>query len=45
MGLAPYGEVIKYKDLIYRHLIDVKDDGSFIMNMSYFNYPRWSYYD
>ena len=38
MGLAPYGEA-KYKDLIYRHLIDVKDDGSFIMNMSYFNYP------
>ena len=37
MGLAPYGEP-KYKDLIYNHLIDVKEDGSFIMDMSYFNY-------
>jgi len=37
MGLAPYGEP-KYKDLIYKHLIDVKDDGSFRMNMEYFNY-------
>ena len=37
MGLAPYGKP-KYKDLIYRHLIDVKEDGSFKMNMSYFNY-------
>ncbi|MCJ7545960.1 MAG: carbamoyltransferase [Deltaproteobacteria bacterium] len=37
MGLAPYGEP-RYKDLIYRHLIDVKDDGSFRMNMDYFNY-------
>ena len=37
MGLAPYGEP-KYKNLIYKHLIDVKDDGSFIMDMSYFNY-------
>ena len=37
MGLAPYGEP-KYKDLIYKHLIDVKEDGSFIMDMSYFNY-------
>lgn len=37
MGLAPYGEA-KYKDLIYEHLIDVKDDGSFKMNMAYFNY-------
>ena len=37
MGLAPYGEP-KYKDLIYKHLIDVKEDGSFIMNMNYFNY-------
>jgi carbamoyltransferase len=38
MGLAPYGEP-RYKDLIYKHLIDVKDDGSFKMNMDYFNYP------
>ncbi len=37
MGLAPYG-VPKYKDLIYKNLIDVKDDGSFKMNMEYFNY-------
>lgn len=37
MGLAPYGEP-KYKDLIYSKLIDVKDDGSFKMNMDYFNY-------
>ena len=37
MGLAPYGSP-KYKDLIYKHLIDVKDDGSFKMNMDYFNY-------
>jgi len=37
MGLAPYGEA-KYKDLIYEHLIDVKEDGSFKMNMDYFNY-------
>ena len=38
MGLAPYGEP-KYKSLIYEHLIDVKDDGSFRMDMDYFNYP------
>ena len=37
MGLAPYGEP-KFKQLIYDHLIDVKDDGSFRMNMEYFNY-------
>ena len=37
MGLAPYGEP-KYKNLIYDHLIDVKDDGSFKMDMSYFDY-------
>ena len=37
MGLAPYGEP-KYKDLIYEHLIDVKEDGSFLMDMTYFNY-------
>jgi carbamoyltransferase len=37
MGLAPYGKP-KYKRLIYDHLIDVKDDGSFRMNMEYFNY-------
>ena len=37
MGLAPYGEP-KYKDIIYRHLIDVKEDGSFRMDMQYFNF-------
>jgi len=37
MGLAPYGEP-KYKDLILENLIDVKNDGSFKMNMDYFNY-------
>jgi len=37
MGLAPYGEPI-YVDLIMNHLIDVKDDGSYRLNMSYFNY-------
>ena len=37
MGLAPYGEP-KYVELIKKHLIDIKDDGSFWMDMSYFNY-------
>lgn len=37
MGLAPFGEP-RYVDLFYRHLIDLKDDGSFRMDMSYFNY-------
>ena len=37
MGLAPYGEG-KYTDAIKRELIDVKDDGSFRMNMDYFGY-------
>ena len=37
MGLAPYG-VPKYKDLILSELIDLKEDGSFRMNMKYFNY-------
>ena len=38
MGLAPYGEP-KYKKIIYDHLINVKKDGSFKMNMDYFSYP------
>jgi carbamoyltransferase len=38
MGLAPYGEP-KYKDIILKELIDIKEDGSFRMNMEYFNYP------
>ncbi len=37
MGLAPYGEP-KYKKLILDELIDIKDDGSFRLNMKYFNY-------
>lgn len=37
MGLAPYGEP-KYTDIIYDNLIDLKEDGSFKMNMKYFNY-------
>ena len=37
MGLAPYGEP-KYVDLIRDHLLDIKDDGSFRLDMSYFNY-------
>lgn len=37
MGLAPYGEP-KYRDIILSELIDLKDDGSFHMNMKYFNY-------
>ena len=37
MGLAPYGKP-KYKDLIINELIDLKNDGSFKLNMKYFNY-------
>jgi len=37
MGLAPYGEP-KYADLIRDKLIDLKDDGSFKLNMDYFGY-------
>ncbi len=39
MGLAPYGEP-KYVDEIKDHLIDIKDDGTFKLNMSYFEYHR-----
>ena len=38
MGLAPYGDP-KYVQLIYDNLIDVKDDGSFRLNLEYFDYP------
>src|SRR5262249_33059622 len=38
MGLAPYGEPT-YVDVILRELIDLKEDGSFRLNMKYFNYP------
>ncbi len=37
MGLAPYGEP-KYVQTIYDNLIDLKDDGSFHLNLKYFNY-------
>ena len=37
MGLAPYGNP-KYKDLIYKNLIQIEDDGSFQLNMDYFDY-------
>jgi len=37
MGLAPYGEP-KYTDLIINNLLDLKDDGTFRLDMSYFNY-------
>src|SRR5262245_51324863 len=37
MGLAPYGKPV-YVDAIYKHLIDLKPDGSFWLNMKFFNY-------
>jgi carbamoyltransferase len=37
MGLAPYGEP-RYKDTILSELLDLRDDGSFRLNMRYFNY-------
>ena len=37
MGLAPYGRPV-YRDLILSELIDLKEDGSFKLNMKYFNY-------
>ena len=37
MGLAPYGEP-KYKDIIINELLDLKEDGSFRLNMKYFNF-------
>ena len=37
MGLAPYGEP-KYVQKIYDNLIDLKEDGSFHLNLKYFNY-------
>ena len=55
MGLAPYGnpeseKVREHKAAIYEHLVDVREDGSFLLNMDYFEYatglrmyvaPRW----
>jgi carbamoyltransferase len=37
MGLAPYGKP-KYVQAIYEHLLDLKPDGTFRLNMEYFNY-------
>jgi len=37
MGLAPYGEPV-YKDLILDNIVDLKEDGSFRLDQSYFNY-------
>ncbi|MCA9509370.1 MAG: carbamoyltransferase [Myxococcales bacterium] len=37
MGLAPYGEPV-YADAIFEHLLDLREDGSFRMDMSYFAY-------
>src|SRR5688572_13185973 len=37
MGLAPYGEP-KYVNLIYRELLDLREDGSFRLNQKYFSY-------
>jgi len=37
MGLAPYGQD-EYKELILKNLIDVKQDGSFHLNMDFFNF-------
>ncbi|MDC0498662.1 carbamoyltransferase [Alphaproteobacteria bacterium] len=39
MGLAPYGNPI-YSDLIKKNIIDIKSDGSFKLNLKYFNYTR-----
>ena len=39
MGLAPYGEP-RYAGLIRRHLIDLREDGSFRLDMAYFNYGQ-----
>ncbi|MDR1925826.1 MAG: carbamoyltransferase [Planctomycetaceae bacterium] len=43
MGLAPYGRkgserVLRWKELIYEHLIDLRSDGSMLMNQRYFEY-------
>jgi carbamoyltransferase len=39
MGLAPYGKP-RYRDLILEHLLALKDDGTFRMDMRYFNYAN-----
>ncbi|MDT0594456.1 carbamoyltransferase family protein [Glaciecola petra] len=42
MGLAPYGDA-KYVQIIYDHLIDVREDGSFTLNMDYFDFATGSH--
>ena len=37
MGLAPYGTPV-YQDVIMNELLDLKEDGSFRLDLSYFNY-------
>jgi carbamoyltransferase len=37
MGLAPYGKPV-FTDLIFKHLVDLKADGSFRLDLRYFNY-------
>lgn len=37
MGLAPYGQP-KYRDVIEQHLVEIKSDGSFRLDLDYFNY-------
>ncbi len=37
MGLAPYGKP-KYVDLIFKHLLDLREDGSFTLDQRYFGY-------
>ena len=39
MGLAPYGEP-RFVEVIYDHLVDVKDDGSLHLNLDYFHFLR-----
>ncbi len=39
MGLAPYGEP-EFKEKIYNNLINIKDDGSFKLNLKYFSYTH-----
>ncbi|MCR9204459.1 MAG: hypothetical protein NXH75_07780 [Halobacteriovoraceae bacterium] len=44
MGLAPYAKILEdqvshYKQLILKNLIDIKEDGSFRLNLEYFDFP------
>ena len=44
MGLAPYGKPIYY-DTILKYLVEIKEDGSIIINQDYFSYLEGSVYD